>query len=196
VFTTYPRLLLSKTSSKCYVCAGNINKTTDIFKKEVFSLVGSEYEVLGEYINNKSSIKIKHLFCNNIYETSPRGFLFNENRCPICNSSKLEIKTLKFLKDNNIHFEREKTFDDCKYINKLRFDFFIPSKNLCIELDGEQHFRPIDFFGGLKSYILSKKRDYIKNKFCRDNSINLLRIPYYEKDHINKYLFYKLIYKR
>jgi hypothetical protein len=74
----------------------------------------------------------------------------------------------------------------CKYINVLPFDFYLPKYNICIEYDGEQHFEPLEFFGGIKAFDELKKRDEIKTKFCRDNNIKLIRISY--RDSIKKYL--------
>ncbi|MDM0587660.1 hypothetical protein QTH25_12860 [Clostridium perfringens] len=35
---------------------------------------------------------------------------------------------------------------------------------------------------------MTQKRDKIKNNYCRYNCINLLRIPYYELDNVEKIL--------
>lgn len=79
--------------------------------------------------------------------------------------------------------DREKNFKGCintlkgKYCRPLSFDFYIPSLNTAVEYDGEQHFRASNKFGGLKfdTYVINDK---IKNKYCMDNGINLIRIPY------------------
>ena len=57
--------------------------------------------------------------------------------------------------------ETQKRFNDCKNKQPLPFDFYINNTNIihlndtiisidlfCIEYDGEQHFRSIEFFGG------------------------------------------------
>jgi very-short-patch-repair endonuclease len=67
-------------------------------------------------------------------------------------------------------------FDDCKDKRKLRFDFYIPSRNTCIEYDGEQHSKPVEIFGGKEGYENTKKRDNIKNKYCKEHNIALIRI--------------------
>ncbi|WLV25849.1 hypothetical protein QR721_06510 [Aciduricibacillus chroicocephali] len=51
-----------------------------------------------------------------------------------------------------------------------------------IEFDGEQHFKPVHHFGGEENYQLTQKRDEIKNKYCQDNNLELIRIPYYETE--------------
>jgi very-short-patch-repair endonuclease len=108
--------------------------------------------------------------------------------CPSCNESKGEKKISSFLKKNKINFDRQKKFKNCKNIYELPFDFYIPSKRTCIEFDGKQHFEPLDFFGGLEAFEKLKINDDIKNNFCEDNYINLIRIKYTEIDKIDQLL--------
>ena len=65
----------------------------------------------------------------------------------------------------------------------LKFDFALLDDNdevFClIEYDGLQHDKPIDFFGGKKAYENTILRDNIKNQYCADNNITLLRLKSY-----------------
>ena len=70
----------------------------------------------------------------------------------------------------------------------MQYDFFIPSKNICIEYDGVQHFKPIEYFGGDKNFKSQLIKDKIKSDFCKNNGIKLVRIPYYEYKNIHKIL--------
>ena len=97
-----------------------------------------------------------------------------------CLKSKAETEFKAILKENNVLFIPQKTFNECKNKIKLRFDIYIPHLNLCVELDGIQHFKPIDFFGGINHLIETQLRDQIKNTYCAEHNINLLRIPYTE----------------
>ena len=117
--------------------------------------------------------------------------------CPNCNQSIGERLIESFLIDNNISYVRQKQFDDCIFKNKLRFDFYIESHNLIIEFDGAQHFKPIDFFGGIEAFENILIRDEIKNDYCFDNDIDMLRISYLNQDKINIILNERLnkIYK-
>jgi very-short-patch-repair endonuclease len=78
---------------------------------------------------------------------------------------------------------REKTFDDCintktgRYCRKLRFDFFLPNIDTIIEYDGEQHFKPSTKFGGGK-FETTLENDQIKNEYCLENGIKLIRVHY------------------
>ena len=79
---------------------------------------------------------------------------------------------------NNIKYERQKKFTECKNIRKLSFDFYLPNYNIIIEYDGIQHFEIIDYWlgsDGLKDRIF---RDNIKTDYCLNNNIKLLRIKY------------------
>lgn len=98
--------------------------------------------------------------------------------CPFLSSSKTEILIYNLMKKENIFFETEKTFTNCKDTNLLPFDIYLPNKNIIIECDGMQHFKSIDYFGGKNGFKLTRKHDNIKNNFCKNNNISIFRIPY------------------
>jgi len=108
--------------------------------------------------------------------------------CKKCSESFGEKTISNFLDINNIQYIREHKFDDCKYIQLLKFDFYIPSFRTCIEFDGIQHFTPIEYFGGIKAYESLVIRDKIKEQYCEDNYINLIRIKYDKIDNIEEIL--------
>lgn len=103
--------------------------------------------------------------------------------CGCLKSSQGEYKIGKILSENNIPFIKEKTFDGCADKIKLRFDFYVDNSYL-IEFDGRQHFESIEEWGGQASLEATQKRDSIKNKFCKDNNIPLIRIPFTKLDNI------------
>jgi len=84
------------------------------------------------------------------------------------------------LKKRKILFESQKKFDGCRNIRELPFDFYLPKYNMCIEFDGVHHFKPMNHWGGKENLIEVKRRDEIKNQYCKDNNIKLLRIKYDE----------------
>jgi hypothetical protein len=59
---------------------------------------------------------------------------------------------------------------------------------LCIEYDGEQHYKPIKFFGGESSLLKQKIKDKIKEEYCVNNQINLIRIKH--NDHVKSKLIF------
>lgn len=88
------------------------------------------------------------------------------------NISKGNEKIKEILKEANIPFETEKKFKTCKDKSYLPFDFYVNNKYL-IEYDGEQHFQDHIF-----DYEYTHSHDLIKNQWCKDNNIPLIRIPY------------------
>jgi len=92
-----------------------------------------------------------------------------------------------YLKDNNIDFESEKTFENCRNQdnNLLFFDFYLPNHNIIIEYDGIHHFEPIF---GQERFESTKLFDSIKDEFCKTNNILLIRIPYWYLDQISSLL--------
>jgi hypothetical protein len=118
--------------------------------------------------------------------------------CPRCLESKGEVLIGKLLHSMEINFIRQKKFEDCKGTNKIRcrrlpFDFYLPNYNTIIEYDGKQHYEPIDIFGGKEGYERIKVYDEIKNKYCDDNGIKMIRIPYNMKDNkIKEYIVKEL----
>ena len=95
--------------------------------------------------------------------------------------SHLETEIEKLLIDNNIKFEKQKTFRWLVNENHMYLDFYLPQYNIAIECQGNQHFNDKSFF---KSNDFNKilERDIKKNKLCYENNI---RIIYYT--HENKY---------
>lgn len=104
----------------------------------------------------------------------------NVASCGHCNLSKGENKIEQILQDNNIKFERQKTFDNCRNINLLRFDFYLPEFDILIEYDGIQHYKYKESsdWNTKENFKKTKINDSIKNKWCIDNSKALIRIPY------------------
>ena len=107
--------------------------------------------------------------------------------CGCLNKSKGEMYIEEILKENNIKYESQKRFEDCRNKRPLPFDFYLPNNNICIEFDGSQHYKPVEYWGGEKRFNDLKESEQIKNKYCKDNNINLIRIPYtMKKDDIYK----------
>lgn len=145
------------------------------------------YKILSPYISNKNKILVDFKCKHNPHWIIPHTLKQNQG-CPMCDESKGEKYIRLYLKENNIEFKQEYKFNDCRYKLPLPFDFYIPNYNLCIEYDGEQHYKANDFFGGEKSFKDTQIRDKIKNNYCKDNNINLLRIPYWELDSVEDIL--------
>ena len=96
-----------------------------------------------------------------------------------CIKSRGEMEIAKILAENNVPFVKEYSFEECRYPDTnypAKFDFFVNGEYL-IEFDGAQHFKECGWTsGGGLSYRQS--RDEFKNKWCSENGITLIRIPY------------------
>jgi len=99
--------------------------------------------------------------------------------CPYCKESKGEKFIETVLIENGlirgIDYIRQHRFKDCKNKGTLPFDFYLVKYKTCIEYDGDQHNRIVNFFGGFEEYEKRKINDSIKIKYCMDNGITLLR---------------------
>ena len=106
--------------------------------------------------------------------------------------SSYEEKIVKILKAAAIKFQREKTFSDLKG-GKYRYDFYIPSTNTILEIDGQFHFKPIRGEQELKA---QKERDRRKNSYALAHNIPLYRIPYWDLDNNSIKNYNNLIQKK
>jgi very-short-patch-repair endonuclease len=115
-------------------------------------------------------------------DITPREHLIGVGciKCKEAKESNGEKEVRLLLRKSRIKFEPQHRFDDCRHINPLPFDFYIPKYNLCIEYDGRQHYEPIPYFGGEEAFEKNQLRDKIKNNYCKDNNIPLIRIRYDE----------------
>jgi len=172
----------------CPKCS-NKNKTTMEFIKQANLIHNNLYDYsLVKY--QKCNIPIK-IICkkHGVFKQKPSSHLCGCG-CIFCNSSKGELIIEQYLKEHNIKFKREYKFNDCKgKRNLLPFDFYLPTYNICIEYDGIQHFKPVNFGGiSLKNANENFKKliinDNIKNKYCKDNNIKLIRLSYLKLKYI------------
>lgn len=177
----------------CPICARKYLTSLYVKSKEKFieemKKIDPTIEIIGEYVNNRTKIKCRCKDCGNEWEATPSNLL-KYRGCPACSASKGEKFIAYYLKENNIAFIPQKRFDDCKDKRALSFDFYLPSFNICIEFDGQQHFSPDIYFGeseekAKEDFERLKRRDNIKNNYCAKNNITLIRIPYWEVNNIS-----------
>lgn len=167
-----------------------LRKTNEEFKKEVFELVGDEYQLLEEYKRDNEKIKTLHKTCGKVFDLMPTSFL-QGSRCPHCSESRGEKVISQFLKDNSINYKPQIRFKECRYKYTLPFDFAIykNDKLKClIEYDGELHYKKARWSQSEKTLSGTQKRDKIKSHFCINKNIPLIRIPYWEFKNIETIL--------
>ncbi len=130
--------------------------------------------------------------CGGEIDVTSNNLIRGHTRSCGCNHrSKYEEFIHDYLTSLNIFFKEEERFDDCrnsKGSDMLPFDFYIPEYNKIIEYDGLHHYEPIESRGGEEKFKRIQENDAIKNKYCADHNIELLRIPYTdsEEEIINK----------
>ena len=146
-----------------------------------------------KYVNNRTKLLIKCPYCGNEFKVHFNNFKDCNSRCPKCqNNFKGEKEIERILNKFNIKFNTQYKFKDCKFKRYLPFDFYLPDYNLLIEFDGIQHYEIRGHFGGYDGFVDTKIRDTIKNIYCKDNNIDLLRIPYWDYKNIENILVNKL----
>lgn len=162
-----------KNGNGCLKCYNHSKKSTEEFIFNARKVHGDKYDYSNvEYTRNNTKIKITCPVHGEFYQ-SPRVHLSGCG-CPTCNQSKGEKLIHDLLLKRQINFIPQHKFKDCKHINLLPFDFYLPDYNICIEYHGEQHFKPVKHFGGEKYFRVIKKRDKIKEEYCLNNNIQLI----------------------
>ena len=124
-----------------------------------------------EYLGNETKVCIICSEHGDFWQT-PHSHLTGSG-CPICAKENNINETLlyNFINDNiNVEVNREQKFE---WLGMKSIDIFIPQINVAIEYQGEQHFEPIKFYGGIKSYNGTVARDIEKYKLCKENNIKL-----------------------
>lgn len=130
-----------------------------------------------------------------------RGTLLRNEQVKSCGclNSKLELKVNEILVNNKEIYSTQFSFPDLLGPNKkpLRFDFAVFKNNsiFClIECQGEQHYKPIDFFGGKEQFLYQVENDKKKEEYCNDKKIKLVKIPYWDLNNIDKTYLKEKIY--
>lgn len=166
----------------------NVDKINELTERLGLEYVGYFYDKT--YHPHNSILYIQYI-CNvhkekgiqvaSYYDMKERGV-----GCPSCKTTKYEKIVADILAKNGINYEYQFTFDDCKDVRPLPFDFYLIDKNILIEADGQQHFYPINFSGNQedaqRKFGECQKHDKMKNEYCAMNNIPLIRIPYYVFD--------------
>lgn len=166
-------------------------------KLTVIEYLGNDPSILNRKTTQKQRIwKCKCDCGNEKITTSAELLKHNLHSCGKCYfKSNGEYKIKEILNQLEINFEHEKVFPDCRYKHPLRFDFYLPEKNICIEYDGISHYKSNDFgsWNTEENVVATQERDKIKNNYCKNKGIKLIRIPYTDLEKINAQYLISLI---
>ena len=166
----------------CKKCGTDAKRIGSEQYLEKFVEVHNDKYDYSKFSSNKSS-ELGIIICPKHGEFVQNSIEHNRGvGCPKCRRSKGEEQIEKYLVRKKIDFVAQKMFEGCVYKNRLSFDFHLPKMNTCIEFQGEQHYKPIAFFGGVEKFEIQQKTDQIKKKYCVENRIKLLEVKYTVKD--------------
>ncbi len=193
-FEAMPSNVLNK-NTKCPTC-------TKRFLHEKFAYTTSQVNELikdngirltGEYTSAHDLTEFECLTCKRTFKTRPSSILYKNSSCPYCSGTRGEFLLNKILESHHIFCKSQYKFQDCKYKNLLKFDFYDEENNITYEYNGEQHYFPVDFAGkgeewAQQQFEIVQIRDGIKIDYCNKNNIPLIIIPYWEFDNMELYL--------
>jgi len=143
-------------------------KKIDEFIRDAKLVHGNKYDYsVSAYYGNDKPIEI---ICplHGVFKQLPHNHLEGCG-CHRCKSSISENKIANILSSIGVEFSREKKFPSCRIKLPMKFDFYIPSLNILIEYHGQQHFYPIEWFGGLKTLMGVKRNDEYKKNWAIKN---------------------------
>lgn len=135
-----------------------------------------------DFTEQNEPIMLAQCECGNYFKITIGVLSKGRYWCGNClkNKSSYERIVEIWLQEHNIVYSFQHRFEDCKDKRHLPFDFYIPNKNILIEVDGEQHFKEIEFYRVKDKTNLeyTQYHDSLKNQYCQDNGFTLIRIPY------------------
>lgn len=129
----------------------------------------------------------KFILPGTVLEYKPQQLIFNSK--VKTSASRAESNISQFLLQKGFQFQSQKTFPTLKGNNRLlKFDFHLPAQlktrwnEILIEVQGRQHYEPVDFFGGIETFLRQIEYDQRKRIFCKNEDIKLIEIPYWEDE--------------
>jgi len=154
--------------SQCPFCSRKRRGNTDKFKEKLIYTLGPNYELYGDYINNRTNVKLKHL-CGNIYVSSPKQL----KPCPKCQFKRINIEIRDNLKEYHIDFENDISVALNTVIG------FLVAKKIVLEYYSEDDYK----------FKEKKKENKAKNRLIKLQGLQLLTIPYWHYNDIDRILF-------
>jgi|GEM_PF-510700 len=175
----------------CPKCKNEINgKKKSLTKEKFISGANKKHNNFYDYsiINYNNSNSILEILCPKHGIFKQKAIIhYHGSGCQKCNQSKGERKLVEIFENNNIIYEEQKVFNDCKGEKRnLKFDFYLPIYHICIEFDGEQHFKLVYPWQTLEKLERIKLYDSIKNQYCKEKNIRLMRFTKNDVDELEE----------
>lgn len=177
----------------CPKCSKTFKSNLKNFIKKSKLIHGNNYKYIKSIYKNWETPLIIICRKHGDFKQTPMCHLAGSG-CPRCKNSKGESLIEVYLKSKKIKYITQKTFPNLVGIGsgRLKFDFYIPTHNLLIEFDGQQHYEHNTWIKNYKFTKLEFKKtqlhDEIKNKYAKNNNIDLLRIPHWNLKNIPQIL--------
>ena len=154
-------------------------KTIEIFIEQANNIHNNKYDYSKvEYVDSHTKVCI---ICpeHGEFWQMPNSHLSGVG-CPVCKSSKLELKMLSFLNENHINFIYQARQMHFYWLKRQSLDFYLPDYNIAIECQGKQHFNEGNF--GSINFDFEKiyGNDVKKKNKCEENNIKLFYYTEYK----------------
>ncbi len=170
----------------CPKCNGGVSDNKDIFLQKIKDR--EDLCMIGDYNSSQSKTLFKCIKCDTEWLAKPANILNLGRGCPCC-----KFKSEKLVGDILIKYGYNAQHS--VHINsgskKYIIDWLITDKNVFIEYNGEQHYKPVKF-GGMSNKVAMEKfeeqkiRDESLRTYCKNKSIHLLEIDGRIYNHRNK----------
>lgn len=147
------------------------------FKDFINKKYNGEYTILSKYTMSSDKVYIQHNTCGHRWWARALGLKNGSRKCPLCSKSTSRQERFMYIYLNKlgINFEYQKSFFNENTNSYQKFDFFIPEKNIAIEVDGVQHYDS-RYHRTKIDWEIQKMRDREKTNYCLRNGIKLIRI--------------------
>ena len=172
----------------CPVCCQSLRVDTVVFINKARIVHGDKYDYSKvKYINAHEDVEI---ICPKHGAFFQKAYIhLGGYGCKKCAETLGESKIRVYLEKINKDYEYIKYYDDLKDKSKLSYDFYVPDNNLLIEFNGIQHYKfNTHFHRDVHEFHTQLHHDWLKRKYAKDHNINLLIIPYWNFDNIEKIL--------
>ncbi|MGY6765683.1 hypothetical protein ACW73O_11670 [Faecalibacterium prausnitzii] len=157
----------------------------EVINEKMEETTNGEYKIVNGFTKTTNKANILHVKCNRIFRQKPTRIIKGGIGCPYCYKSKGEDVIEMYLQDKGYAYKTQYKIKECRNIRTLPFDFAVfkdGKLDFLIEYDGIQHFKP-KF--GKKQFEQTKINDSIKNAYCKEKGITLIRIKYNRSENPN-----------
>lgn len=158
--------------------------------EEFLSRIPSSIQVLSDYQGYGKSVDCQCKECGYLFPTTP-ALLALGYGCRECADKSLgEQKVLDYLIEHNIRYTLQKKFKGLvgEGNKALSYDFFLPELRTLVEVNGKQHYQPIEYYGGEAKFRQQQEHDRRKKQYALDNNYSLLEIKYNQIKKIDEIL--------